>query len=199
MTDFDAVCARLRSKELCAVAASEGVVWGQIKGYPFWPVRLGYVLARSQSGGCSGKQPVFTSSQNAMLLRNAKICTEQTCGRHACRCKRRQSSPTHCCPPPHLLPSGTNCPHRPRKQGCPAARCATRQGRRAHRAAVLWGHDQGLVGATGRRFGARCNPGQLPPCPMPAFSSGAAPRVPGQDPPATRRLLPRLPSPLPAG
>lgn len=46
MTDFDAVCARLRSKELCAVAASEGVVWGQIKGYPFWPVRLGCVLAK---------------------------------------------------------------------------------------------------------------------------------------------------------
>ena len=37
--DFDAVCKSLASVELGAVADAEGVVWGQIKGYPHWPVR----------------------------------------------------------------------------------------------------------------------------------------------------------------
>lgn len=38
--NFEAVCAQLSSAELGAVAASEGVVWGQIKGYPFWPAQV---------------------------------------------------------------------------------------------------------------------------------------------------------------
>ena len=33
------MCAQLG--KLGAVAASAGVVWGQVKGYPFWPVRAG--------------------------------------------------------------------------------------------------------------------------------------------------------------
>ena len=36
---FEAMCAQLG--KLGAVAASAGVVWGQVKGYPFWPVRAG--------------------------------------------------------------------------------------------------------------------------------------------------------------
>lgn len=34
---FEAICAQLG--KLGDVAASAGVVWGQVKGYPFWPVR----------------------------------------------------------------------------------------------------------------------------------------------------------------
>lgn len=37
--DFEAACAQLKTEQLGAVAASEGIVWGQIKGFPFWPVR----------------------------------------------------------------------------------------------------------------------------------------------------------------
>lgn len=37
--DFEAVCAALRAPQLGAVAEGEGIVWGQIKGFPFWPVR----------------------------------------------------------------------------------------------------------------------------------------------------------------
>ncbi|PSC72083.1 histone H3 Lys 36 methyltransferase ASH1 isoform A [Micractinium conductrix] len=38
--DFDAVCKSLASVELGAVADAEGVVWGQIKGYPHWPAQI---------------------------------------------------------------------------------------------------------------------------------------------------------------
>ena len=45
--DFEAACAQLGSAELGAVAQAEGIVWGFIKGYPFWPVSAGTPAPRA--------------------------------------------------------------------------------------------------------------------------------------------------------
>lgn len=58
MADFDAACAQLRTDQLGAVAAGEGIVWGQIKGFPFWPVR-----ARD----CSGHRGVEARAAGSAL------------------------------------------------------------------------------------------------------------------------------------
>ncbi len=48
---FEAICAQLG--KLGDVAASAGVVWGQVKGYPFWPVRAGCSRAGLAGSRCS--------------------------------------------------------------------------------------------------------------------------------------------------
>ena len=49
--DFEAVCAQLAGDELGAVAQGAGIVWGQVKGYPFWPVSV------RGEGPCKGYPP----------------------------------------------------------------------------------------------------------------------------------------------
>lgn len=100
MVDFEAACAQLRSSQLAAVAEGEGIVWGQIKGYPFWPVSVCAGRRRAASRRLLHAGNSSSAAPAAAPLSTARHCLVLALISIAC------PLPCRCAGPAHLARSG---------------------------------------------------------------------------------------------
>jgi hypothetical protein len=134
--DYEAVCAQLSTPELGAVAQSENIVWGQLKGYPYWPVSLH--CSRAARGPCSAAACSHFAGQAGAPLATGPCCSALHGSDQAAALM--SLLPLHRCAGPGHGP----------QRGCTGRAAAELQeGQRAQSGAVFWRHEQELVGAPG--------------------------------------------------